>query len=345
MKGLRNVPLMAALALCALPVISPAGEAPAASAAAQQDAEKKLAAAQQRLDAAAREVAELSGQLGRRFNMRLGIEPGEGPPPRALLGVAIGPGADKDGAHVMDVSPGGPAAEAGIKVGDIITGIADLDLTKDSNPGRALVEKMRQLEPDQKVKVAVLRDGKKLGFDVAPRPAPQGNANRLADMFGGGRGPGNMGPPREPRLDALRQGPGQPGRPGPDGPQGGPQGGPQVRLQGGPNVRERIIELRRGDESDMRFGGAEFASLSERLGSYFGVKSGVLVVRAGVNSPFKLQDGDVILAIDGREATNAQQAGRILRSYQPGEKLTLRVQRDRKVQNIEGTAPGGRDND
>ncbi len=43
------------------------------------------------------------------------------------------------------VSPGGPAAEAGIKPGDIITGVADLDLTKDSNPGRALVEKMNQL--------------------------------------------------------------------------------------------------------------------------------------------------------------------------------------------------------
>ena len=95
------------------------------------------------------------------------------------------------------------------------------------------------------------------------------------------------------------------------------------------------------DESQARFDGIEFASLSERLGGYFGVKAGVLVVRAGANSPLKLQDGDVILAIDGREATTAQQAGRILRSYQPGEKLTLKVQRDRKAQNIDGTAPGG----
>ena len=40
-KVLRRVPLMAALALCALPAISPAGEAPATSAASQQDAEKR----------------------------------------------------------------------------------------------------------------------------------------------------------------------------------------------------------------------------------------------------------------------------------------------------------------
>jgi S1-C subfamily serine protease len=90
----------------------------------------------------------------------------------------------------------------------------------------------------------------------------------------------------------------------------------------------------------LRFHGIEFATLSERLGSYFGVKSGVLVVRAGNNPAFKLQDGDVILAIDGREPNSAQHAGRILRSYQPGEKLTIRVQRDRKAQNLEVTAPG-----
>jgi S1-C subfamily serine protease len=73
------------------------------------------------------------------------------------------------------------------------------------------------------------------------------------------------------------------------------------------------------------------------------VKQGVLVVRAGANSPWKLQDGDVILAIDGREPDSAQHAGRILRSYQAGEKLALKVQRDRKAQTIEVTAPGGRE--
>ena len=47
----------------------------------------------------------------------------------------------------------------------------------------------------------------------------------------------------------------------------------------------------------------------------------MLVVRAGADSPYGLQDGDVILSIDGRAPTDAQHAGRILRSYQPGEKV------------------------
>jgi S1-C subfamily serine protease len=91
-----------------------------------------------------------------------------------------------------------------------------------------------------------------------------------------------------------------------------------------------------------RFAGMEFATLSERLGSYFGVKSGVLVVRAGpADGPWKLQDGDVILSIDGRTPTSAAHAGRILRSYTPGEKVKLRVQRDRRAQDIEVAATGG----
>jgi len=81
----------------------------------------------------------------------------------------------------------------------------------------------------------------------------------------------------------------------------------------------------------------EFATISEGLGKYFGVKTGVLVVRAGASAPFSLRDGDVILSIDGREPTNAQHVGRILRSYQPGEKVKLRVQRDGKPVDIDTT--------
>ena len=359
MHAIYKASFFAALALCALPVPVPAGEAPATSAASQRDAEKKLAEAQQRLDAAAREVADLSGRMGRRFEFRLENR-GNGAPPRSLLGVNIDSSAGRQGAHVADVSPGGAAAEAGIKAGDIITGIADLDLTKDSDPNRALLEKMPQLPPDQKVKVTVLRDGKKMSFDVAPRPAPPGvmmggDPANLGNLGNFGN-LGNLGNPGGRGGRGRGDGPGRDG-PGPEG--AGPRGDGRGNVReliirgqpgrdgmGGPgDMRNRAMEMFQqlgGNETDTRFGGAELASLSERLGSYFGVKSGVLVVRAGVDSPFKLQDGDVILSIDGRETATAQQAGRVLRSYQPGEKLTLKVQRDRKVLNIDATAPGGR---
>lgn len=94
-----------------------------------------------------------------------------------------------------------------------------------------------------------------------------------------------------------------------------------------PEARELLERLRQEDT----IRGMTLAPLSERLGSYFGVTSGVLVVRAGAGANFGLQDGDVILSIDGRAPADAQHANRILRSYRPGESVRLRVQRDRQA--------------
>jgi PDZ domain len=83
----------------------------------------------------------------------------------------------------------------------------------------------------------------------------------------------------------------------------------------------------------------ELATLTPRLGSYFGADRGVLVVRAPADGALQLEDGDVILAIDGREPDSGSHATRILASYQPGEKLTLRVMRQHKTQELQATLP------
>jgi hypothetical protein len=89
----------------------------------------------------------------------------------------------------------------------------------------------------------------------------------------------------------------------------------------------------------------ELATLTPRLGGYFGSDKGVLVLRAPTDGALKLEDGDVILAIDGRVPASGSHATRILASYQPGEKLTLRVLRQHKTLELEATVPehGGHD--
>ena len=87
-------------------------------------------------------------------------------------------------------------------------------------------------------------------------------------------------------------------------------------------------------------GAINFAPLSERLKGYFGPQPGVLVVSAGPDAPFGLQDGDVVVSIDGRVPADGPHAAHILRSYQPGERVKLRVQRDRRVRDIDAAAPG-----
>lgn len=48
----------------------------------------------------------------------------------------------------------------------------------------------------------------------------------------------------------------------------------------------------------------ELATLTPKLGTYFGTEKGVLVVRSPPDGALKLEEGDVILAIDCRQRTS-----------------------------------------
>jgi len=113
-----------AAAILAATLIS--GAVRAAEDESQADIEKQLSEARQKLEAAAHEVAELSTQLGKPLVDRLMLM-GEGPT-HALIGVQLDSSDVKDGAHVGAVSPGGPAAEAGVRAGDVI--VSELDLAE-----------------------------------------------------------------------------------------------------------------------------------------------------------------------------------------------------------------------
>jgi type II secretory pathway component PulC len=90
------------------------------------------------------------------------------------------------------------------------------------------------------------------------------------------------------------------------------------------------------------WGHMEMVALTERLGRYFGTDKGLLVVRAPEDENLKLQDGDVIQSIDGREPTSVSHAMRILGSYQSGEQLELRIMRDKRKQTLKIEMPDNR---
>ncbi len=90
------------------------------------------------------------------------------------------------------------------------------------------------------------------------------------------------------------------------------------------------------------WGDMELVELSEGLGKYFGTDSGVLVVSAPESDALKLEDGDVIQKIDGREPTSVRHALRILSSYQPGEGLEIEVMRDKRKRTLEIQMPDDR---
>jgi C-terminal processing protease CtpA/Prc len=267
--------------------------------AARSDAEeaktrKQLEEARERLDKAAREVAELSGKLG--AHARQEIRFIDGGPRRAVLGIRIDDDPDSQGVRVLGVSPGGPAADAGLRDRDIIIAL-DGEALPGTEAHRALLDKMRKVKPDQKVKVRVLRDGKKQDYVVVARSV--GMEDR---MFG-------MAVPAMGATGAF----------------GSAGTGPFI---------QHFRTFWPGE-----FEGLELASITPKLGAYFGANDGVLVVSAPKDGSFKLEDGDVLQAIDGRKPDDGPHALRILRSYRSGEKLNLTVLRQRKPVSLAVTMP------
>jgi membrane-associated protease RseP (regulator of RpoE activity) len=254
--------------------------------------DKRLADAQRRLEDAAREVAELSGEAAgpgafRQFEHFL---PG---PRRAMLGVNLGgTEANGGGVRVEGVSPGGPAAEAGVRAGDVIVAIE----TKPVTTGRELVKAMEAIEPGQKVELDLRRDGNALKLAVAARPLDR------VFLAAPGMAAGVRALSAMPSVAALPF------------------------------------------ESDVHWlldewGDAEFVTVTPGLGRYFGTDKGVLVARAPEDVTLGLKDGDVIVSIGGREPQNGRHAMRILRSYQPGEAVELKILRDRRAQSLNARIP------
>jgi len=257
-----------------------------------KDLDAQLADARARLEEAAHEVAELSSQMsGPLMDHMMSIY--DGGPPRAVLGVQLEERAANEGARVREVSPGGAAADAGLRVGDVITSVNGTDI-KGNHAARQVLHAMRDVEPESKVKVRVLRDGKSQEFLVTARPG--------MSVF-------NIHPGPIPPIPPLP--PMEPGRSG-------------NQMFGPVFFRGPLGEM-------------ELVSLTPQLGRYFGTDKGVLVVRAPKD--FKLEDGDVILAIDGRTPSSGSHATRILGSYQPGEKISIKVMRQQKTVNVETALP------
>lgn len=260
--------------------------------------QRRLEEAQRRLEEAAREVAGLAAEVGgpamrqiRKFQF--------GGAGRAVLGVNIDNAAPgTDGVRVVSVSPGGPAAEAGVVADDLIVAVNG----KKVAAGRELIDRMREVKAGDKVALDLRRGGKAVAATVVARAA------------------------EDVAWDVEFDGPELPGMPGMHGMRGVP-GHP------GMPMGEHFLLGPWGD--------AELVAMTPALGRYFGTDKGLLVVRTPKAAGADLEEGDVILSIGGREPQNGGHALRILRSYQPGESVDLKVLRQRKERTVRIVVPEG----
>lgn len=266
---------------------------------------------------------------------------------RARLGITIRVAepsdSDADGAAVSDVLEGGPADDAGIRAGDVITHLdgrslaeplsaeqeRDLDLDG-SVPAQRLLALARELEPGESVEVRYLRDGRPQTTVVEARELSEAWGVRVPTWDRE-----RMVEARERMRDAQER-----------------MRGDLERLQ----ERTRSWRFRedpegtfffRGDDPDsgeihvLRGPGArsffsgsgtaaglELVEVSPALGAYFDVEDGVLVTAVSPSSTLGLEPGDVVLAVGEREVRTPDRLRRILSSYADGEEIELRIVRN-----------------
>lgn len=266
---------------------------------AHNEAEVRMKEAERQLAEAARQVADLSMAQLPRVERLERVIRANRGP---MLGVSISSDDNSgpvDGVELLSVSPGGAAEEAGLRSGDIITSINDESLTADNSQQA----NAKLLDFMQGVEEGDTLDVEYLrdgkSDSTKVSPRPLGN-NVFAFDFD--------------RKNFT---------------------GPNVHVA--PNAPRFNSFIWRMDEDG--FGDMELAPLSERLGSYFGTDEGLLVVSAPSNKDLQLEDGDVILDIDGRKPTSVAHAMRILGSYESGEELKIEIMRDRRKRTIKLEIP------
>lgn len=246
---------------------------------------------------------------------------------RARLGVIVdmhASDADSIGATLQSVTPGGPAAKAGLRSGDIITRIDGKSLTANDNarsgadeslPGVRLVEYAAQLQPNDTISVEYRRIGARHTATLVTGDEPL----LTMEVFPGGgdfnfKVPGGLTMERTPFRGMIRG----------------------EQLPGG--AMSYSLAFGGGALADL-----ELAPLNPDLGHYFGTAEGVLVINVPKESTLGLKGGDVILGIDGRKATGPGSLLRILRSYDPGDSFKLDIMRNKTRTTVTGKLERSRD--
>jgi S1-C subfamily serine protease len=217
---------------------------------------------------------------------------------RGYLGVVTDDGGERGrGVRVIEVVKGSPAEEAGIKVGDLITAIAEKPVRQTSD----VPDATKGSGPGTKLGVTVVRDGATRTILVTlgrrpddaklPPPPPDRNAGQ---------------PPAEPRPGDVA--PAQPGRP--------PMPAPPAAGDSPPKLG--VLMRNYADDPRLVLGRAPIR--------------GVQILEVIANTPAAaagLRAGDVIIAVDGVAVGETQELRDAMAARRAGEEAEISYYRGR----------------
>lgn len=250
---------------------------------------------------------------------------------RPIIGVTVDftpRDTDRHGAYVQAVTPGGPADKAGLRSGDIITKVGgkEIGTSERSRDGASqslvsikLIEAVGALEAGKAVRFDYRRDNNNRNVMITPtedrtmliaRRDDGVPVGRMADIFGD----------RSVRVvDGVPVTPGAP--------------------QPGGRMTMTIPSVAGFTFTTGALARIEMAPMNDKLGAYFGVTTGVLVINVPVEGNMSLQPGDVITAVDGRRIETPNEFLRVLRTYDRDRNFTLQVTRQKRQEVITTNLP------
>lgn len=222
---------------------------------------------------------------------------------------------------IYSVDPGSPAADAGIRNGDVLVSVGGQD-------ARRPIALSSILKPGSRVAVRVTRDGQVREFNVhvGKRPATYGGpCASVEDMIGSERSapiilfrtPAPGAPPRAPRIAGVPA----------------PPAAPEA-----PDVEREpaVWELLPGMAFRSVVAGARLTPVDDDWKELVGVDKGLVVTDVSLGTPAKeagLRKGDVIVAVDETPVSSVRVLQRAL-SISESRSVKLQVVRNGKSQTI-----------
>jgi S1-C subfamily serine protease len=246
---------------------------------------------------------------------------------RPIIGVSVDPSpreTDRYGAYIQAVTPGGPADKAGLRSGDIITKVGGKEIgsserqrdgVNQSLVSLKLIEVVGALEPGKAVRFDYRRDNSNRNVMITPvedrsmlvaRRTEELPVDRLSTIV-------------ERMVDGVPVAPNAPR----------PTGRMTMSFPSNSAFTFTTGALAR----------IEMAPMNDKLGAYFGVTSGVLVVNVPAEGNMNLQPGDVITAVDGRRIETPNEFLRVLRTYDAERSFALQVTRQKRQETITTKLP------
>jgi serine protease Do len=245
------------------------------------------------------------------------------------------------GVVIDAVTKDSAAEKAGLKPKDVLVAY-DGETVRSA---QQLTRLVRETAPGRAVKIAVLRDGKRLDVEAAPAEPADETVSVIIN-------PDQMRGDVEKRMQDLRgqlnqyQFQRRVPRPGEDG--------LRFKMERPPDNEAFRWFGREGEPFELLLApargrlGVTVQELTPELATYFGVKDGVLVAGVTADSPAAkagIKAGDVITTVNDKPVTNAEELVNQL-GEKPGD-VTVGLTRDRKPLTLKATieapkAPGRR---